>query len=136
MESLKKNTDFRKCYAEGRSFANRHLVIYVCGNELGKNRIGISVSKKVGNSVVRHRTTRLIREVCRLHGHRFRTGNDIVFIARVRAKGIKYSEMEGSLLHLAKKAGIMENRSGAMENRPGSAEGRSGNRLLSIVLEK
>ncbi len=89
---------------------NRYLVIYVCGNELGKNRIGISVSKKVGNSVVRHRTTRLIREVCRLHGHKFSTGNDIVFIARVRAKGIKYSEMEGSLLQLAKKAGIMENR--------------------------
>ena len=110
MESLKKNTDFKKCYSEGRSFANRYLVIYVCGNELGKNRIGISVSKKVGNSVVRHRTTRLIREVCRLHGHKFSTGNDIVFIARVRAKGIKYSEMEGSLLQLEKKAGIMENR--------------------------
>ena len=110
MESLKKNDDFRKCYRTGKSYANRILVLYVCGNDREKNRIGISVSKKVGNSVVRHRTTRLIREVCRLHGHKFSTGNDIVFIARVRAKGIKYSEMEGSLLQLAKRAGIMENR--------------------------
>ena len=62
MESLKKTEQFRKCYSTGKSYVNRYLVLYVCGNGLGRNRIGISVSKKVGNSVVRHRITRLIRE--------------------------------------------------------------------------
>lgn len=110
MESLKKNEDFRNCYKNGTSFVNRYLVMYMCGNGLGINRRGISVSKKVGNSVVRHRTTRLIREVCRLHEQEFRTdteGLDLVFVARVRAKGISYFQMESALLQLARRAGIL-----------------------------
>ena len=65
-ESLKKNRDFQNVYCNGLSYANRFLVMYVLENHLGKNRIGISVSKKVGNSVIRHRVTRLIRESYRL----------------------------------------------------------------------
>ena len=53
-QSLKKNADFQIVYKEGKSFANKYLVMYVKENDLGLNRIGISVSKKVGNSVVRH----------------------------------------------------------------------------------
>ena len=60
--SLKKNIDFQKVYKEGKSKANKYLVMYVLPNDLGINRLGISVSKKVGNSVVRHHLTRLIRE--------------------------------------------------------------------------
>ena len=81
MESLKKNDDFRKCYNTGKSYVNRDLVLYVCGNDMGKNRIGISVSKKVGNSVVRHRITRLIRESYRLHEQMFNSGLDMVVVA-------------------------------------------------------
>ena len=62
-ESLKKSRDFQVVYKQGTSIANKYLVMYVKENCLGKNRIGISVSKKVGNSVVRHRLTRLVREV-------------------------------------------------------------------------
>ena len=61
-ESLKKNNDFQIVYKSGRSYANKYLVMYVKENGLDKNRLGISVSKKVGNSVVRHHLTRLIRE--------------------------------------------------------------------------
>ena len=61
-QSLKKNADFQALYKEGKSFANKYLVMYVKENDWGKNRIGISVSKKVGNSVVRHRVKRLILE--------------------------------------------------------------------------
>ena len=61
-ESLKKNKDFQIVYHNGTSYANRYLVMYVLKNQYRKNRLGISVSKKVGNSVVRHRVTRLIRE--------------------------------------------------------------------------
>ena len=105
-ESLKKNHQFQFVYKNGKSYANKYLVMYVKENGLGKNRIGISVSKKVGNSVVRHRTVRLIREVCRLHENEFNNGYDIVFVARVRAKGIDYFRMEHALIQLAKKAGI------------------------------
>ena len=61
-ESLKKSKDFQQVYRHGTSKANRYLVMYVLENQYMKNRLGISVSKKVGNSVVRHRITRLIRE--------------------------------------------------------------------------
>lgn len=106
MESLKKNADFKYCYQNGKSYVNRHLVLYVCGNGMDRNRFGISVSKKVGNSVVRHRTTRLIREAVRLHEAEFAPGHDIVLVARVRAKEIGYFRMESALLHLIKKAGL------------------------------
>ena len=101
-ESLKKNRDFQLVYKQGTSFANRFLVMYVKKNQLGRNRIGISVSKKVGNSVVRHHLARLIRESYRLHEEEFQCGMDVVVIARVNAKNCTYFEIEGALLHLGK----------------------------------
>ena len=99
-ESLKKNRDFQLLYKEGRSRANRYLVLYVKENGLEKNRLGVSVSKKVGNSIVRHRITRLIRESYRLHEDMFNSGLDIVVVARSTAKDIPYHEVESALLHL------------------------------------
>ena len=80
-QSLKKNRDFQNVYKKGTSFANSYLVMYILENGLQENRIGISVSKKVGNSVVRHHLTRLIRESYRLSEEHFRCGIDIVVIA-------------------------------------------------------
>lgn len=99
-ESLKKNKDFRNVYKNGTSYANKYLVMYVLENQAGKNRLGISVSKKVGNSIVRHRLTRLIREGYRLQEDRYRCGLDIVVIARTGAKGKNYYEIESAMLHL------------------------------------
>ncbi len=99
-ESLKKNSDFQNVYKNGRSFANRLLVMYVLENQTNCNRIGISVSKKVGNSVIRHHLARLIRESYRLHEDMFNSGLDIVVVARVTAKESTYSEIESALLHL------------------------------------
>ena len=101
-ESLKKNQDFQKVYRNGTSKGNRYLVMYVLKNQYMKNRLGISVSKKVGNSVVRHRLTRLIRESYRLSETRFHSGYDIVVIARPVAKDKNYFEVESALLHLGK----------------------------------
>lgn len=100
-DSLKKNTDFRRVYNKGSSHANRLLVMYVLPNDKEENRLGISVSKKVGNSVVRHHLTRLIRESYRLHEEMFQYGLDIVVIARVSAKNSTYHEIESALMHLA-----------------------------------
>ena len=82
-ESLKKNKDFQYIYRKGKSYANKYLVMYVLENGTSQNRLGISVSKKVGNSIVRHRLTRLIRESYRLQEERFRCGLDIIVIARI-----------------------------------------------------
>ena len=109
MESLKKNQDFQQVYHNGKSYANKYLVMYVLKNSLGKNRIGISVSKKVGNSVIRHHITRLIRESYRLHEDMFNSSLDIVVIARVNARYVGYKEIESALLHLGGLHRIMNN---------------------------
>ncbi len=106
-ESLKKNKDFQHVYKNGTSQANRYLVMYVLKNQYRKNRLGISVSKKVGNSVVRHRVTRLIRESYRLNEMEFKNGLDIVVIARPSAKDITYKDVERALLHLANRHHII-----------------------------
>ena len=99
-ESLKKNRDFQNVYKNGKSYANKYLVMYVLENNLNSNRIGISVSKKVGNSVIRHRITRLIRESYRLQEEMFNSGLDIVVIARSSIREVSYKEVESALLHL------------------------------------
>lgn len=106
-DSLKKNRDFQYVYKNGRSFANRLLVMYVLNQSSGQNRLGISVSKKVGNSVIRHRITRLIRESYRLHEDVFDSGLDIVVIARASARGRSYQEIESALMHLGGLHGII-----------------------------
>ena len=106
-QSLKKNADFQNVYQCGKSFANKYLVMYVKENDLGINRIGISVSKKVGNSVVRHRVKRLVLESYRLHEDMFNSSLDMVIIARTTAKDRSYHEIESAVLHLGKLHGIM-----------------------------
>ena len=102
-ESLKKNRDFQQVYKRGTSKANRYLVMYVLPNQHMMIRLGISVSKKVGNSVVRHRLTRLIRESYRLNEAEFENSLDIVVVARPQAKDRTYQEIESALMHLAGK---------------------------------
>lgn len=99
-ESLKKNSYFQNVYKHGRYYANRFFVMYVLENKTETNRLGISVSKKVGNSVIRHHITRLVREAYRLQEEMFENGLDIVVIARAAAKNITYHETEKALLHL------------------------------------
>ena len=101
-ESLKKNRDFQLVYKSGTSKANRYLVMYVRENQLEKNRVGISVSKKVGNSVVRHHLARLIRESYRLNEEKFKCGYDIVIVVRVNGKNQGFHSIESALMHLGK----------------------------------
>ena len=101
-DSLRKNRDFQIVFKTGKSYANKLLVMYVKENGTEKNRLGISVSKKVGNSVVRHRVKRLIKESYRLREKVFNSGLDIVIIARNSAADASYQEVESALLHLSK----------------------------------
>ncbi len=101
-ESLKNSKDFKNVYDNGKSYANKYLVMYVLENGTDINRLGIVTSKKVGNSVVRHRVRRLIKESYRLHEGIFNSGLDMVIIARQSAAAVGFFEVESALLHLAK----------------------------------
>ena len=116
--SLKSNFDFKAVYKKHNSIADKYLIMYVKENNLGFIRLGISVSKNVGNSVVRHRLTRLIREAMRLHEDKFNSSLDIVVVARASAnpqkyyndklkKPLKCSDIERSFLNLAKRHKIL-----------------------------
>ena len=100
--TLKNSREFGNVYNHKESFANKHLVMYLSANNLDYSRIGISVSKKVGNSVVRHRITRLIRESYRLNKDNLKNGYDIIIVARNAAKDKNFFDIEKSFLHLAK----------------------------------
>ena len=106
--SLKNNIEFQHVYKTGKKYANKFLVMYVIGNNQSINRIGLSISKKVGNSVVRHRMARLLRESYRLHEEMFSSGLDIVIVVRQSASECRYYEIESALLHLARLHNIMK----------------------------
>ena len=107
-ESLKKTKDFQNVYRRGKSYANRYLVMYVLSNQTEGNRLGISVSKKVGNSVIRHHLTRLIRESYRLQEDMFNSGLDMVVVTRKNAVNCSCQEITSALLHLGKLQGILK----------------------------
>ena len=100
-EVLRRKDDFTAIYRKGRSIGERYIVFFYRKNDLSYNRTAFLASKKVGNSIVRHRLTRLIRESYRLQEERFRCGLDIIVIARIGAKGKDYKDIVGAMLHLA-----------------------------------
>ena len=107
-QSLRKNRQFQEVYKKGVSRANRYLVMYVLENHQDENLLGISVSKKVGNSVVRHRVKRLVKESYRLHEDIFNSGLNIVITARASAASISFEQMESAVLHLGRLHHIMK----------------------------
>ena len=101
MDRLKKNSDFVRVYRNGKSRADSYLVLY--RYDVGSSRFGVSVSKKIGNSVVRHRIKRRLKEIFRLNEDEFGCGYDYAVIARSRAARAVYAELEESMLRLLKK---------------------------------
>lgn len=104
--SLKLNHVFRRLY-HSSGFADSYLVLYARRNRAGVNRVGITVSKKLGHAVVRNRTRRRLREIYRLNEQRFQPGWDIVVVARTRAVEAPFPKLTASYLSLAAKAGIL-----------------------------
>lgn len=104
--SLKLNHIFQRLYHTSGA-ADSNLVLYARRNRTGTNRVGITVSKKLGHAVVRNRTRRRLREVYRLNEDRFLPGWDIVVVARIRAVNAPFDKLTQSYLALAAKAGIL-----------------------------
>ena len=105
--ALKLNHIFRRLYATA-GYANGHLVLYAKRNSTGSNRVGITVSKKLGGAVVRNRVRRRLREVYRLSEDRFAPGWDIVVVARSRCINADFATLTNAYLSLAEKAGILK----------------------------
>ena len=103
---IRKNAEFRAVYRRGKSFSNSLLVLYIYKNKKNINRLGVSINKRVGNSVERNRIKRLIKEIYRLNSDNIKVGYDLVFIARNLSKGRNYMEIGNSIKNSIKKAGL------------------------------
>ena len=108
--SLKLNHIFRRLYSTSGQ-ANSYLVLYARKNRTGTNRVGITVSKKLGKAHIRNRVRRRLREVYRLNEDKFQPGWDIVVVARHRCVEAKFSDLCAGYLNLARKAGILKEQS-------------------------
>ena len=104
--SLKLNHIFQRLY-HTKGVADGYLVLYARRNRTEGNRVGITVSKKLGKAHVRNRTRRRIREVYRLNEEKFQPGWDIVVVARTKAVDAPFEKLVRSYLNLARKAGIL-----------------------------
>lgn len=105
--TLKKNSDFRRLYAKGKSAVTPYLVVYCRRNRLGVNRLGYTVSTKLGHAVVRNRVRRRLREIVRLNAGSLRQGWDIVVVARGRAVDAPYTKLNTAFLDACGKLGLL-----------------------------
>ena len=104
--ALKRNHIFRRLYST-KGIANGYLVLYARRNRLGRNEVGITVSKKLGPAVIRNCTRRRLREVYRLNENRFTPGWDIVVVARSKAVDADFGKLTAAYLSLAEKSGLL-----------------------------
>ena len=106
-DTLKKNYEFQRLYSKGKSAVTPHLVVYVRKTRKNQNRIGITVSTKLGKAVIRNRVRRRIREIYRLNEEAFIPGTEIVIVARVKAVRASYRQLEQSFMSACGKLGIL-----------------------------
>ena len=106
--TVKKNYEFRRMYAKGKSGVSSCLVVYYRKNRLGHNRLGVTVSTKLGHAVVRNRVRRRLREIFRLNQGGLAQGYDMILVARTRAVGAEYRELERAFLSVCGKLGLRE----------------------------
>ncbi len=104
MIRIRKNADFQTVYRHGSSKADKYIVLYRMENGTGESRFGVSVSKKVGNSVVRHQIKRRLKEIWRLNRKNEQEGFDVIAIARGPAAKADYRILEKSLLRLLERS--------------------------------
>lgn len=96
-QRLRTPEEYKRVYDLRRSVGDDCLLLFAAWNELGRTRLGTSVSKKVGNSVVRHHWKRLIREAFRLQQHELPTGLDLIVLPRARSETIELPAVQASL---------------------------------------
>lgn len=110
---VKKEKDFSAIFKKGKSFANRKFVIYRLENNEQHFRVGLSVSKKLGNAVMRNQIKRRIRHILIEHKDQLVENVDFVVIARKGVEILDYAEMEKNLLHVLKLSKIYQEGNGS-----------------------
>ena len=111
--SLKENRVFRRLYAKGKSAVGPAMVLYCRKNGGKENRLGFTVSTKLGGAVVRNRVRRRLREIVRLNAPRLQTGWDIVIVARGRAVEAPYRKLDAAFLGACEKLGLVKKEAAA-----------------------
>ena len=106
--TVKENYEFRRMYAKGKSGVSPCLVVYFRKNRYGHNRLGVTVSTKLGHAVVRNRIRRRLREIFRLSQGRMKQGYDVIIVARTRAAHADYWELGRAFEKTCKKLGLWE----------------------------
>ncbi|WP_295580134.1 ribonuclease P protein component [uncultured Oscillibacter sp.] len=106
--TLKENHEFRRLYQKGASAVGGGMVVYCRKNRLGRNRLGLTASVKLGHAVVRNRARRRLREVYRLNGYRLRQGYDIILVARSKTATVSWRELNDTFLRLCRKLDLLE----------------------------
>ncbi|MFD0961754.1 ribonuclease P protein component [Paenibacillus chungangensis] len=106
---LRNREDFSRIYRRGKSFANSQFVVYWSRHQgADPFRLGVSASKKIGNAVVRNRMRRMVKEIVRHQEDKIVPGTDFILIVRNPAVEMNASQMEKSILHVLRKAGLMK----------------------------
>mgnify|MGYP001130864954 CR=1 FL=1 len=105
---LRKNEEFKRVYKRGKNYWNRNLVLYVMRNQLNNSRIGFTVTKKIGNSVVRNRVRRRMKEIYRKNFDNIKEEYDIIFIPKKNVVDISYKELESAMFHILKMAHLLK----------------------------
>ena len=105
---LKKNMEFKKVYSVGKKYWNRNFILFTKKNDLDETRVGFTITKKHGNSVVRNRIRRRMKEAYRLNLSHIKDGYDLVFIPKRNIVSISYGELENSMIHIMKISGVLE----------------------------
>ena len=108
--TLKENHEFRRLYQKGASAVSGCMVVYCRKNKLGHNRLGITVSVKLGHAVVRNRARRRLREVYRLNGGALKQGYDIILVARTRTVKVSWQELNDTFVKLCRKLELLEDK--------------------------
>ena len=106
--TLKKNSDFRRLYSRGKSSVNPYMAVYCRRNRTGENRLGYTVSTKLGGAVTRNRVRRRLREIVRLRTPEMKSGWDIVVVARMRCVKAEYAKMDAAFLTACRALGLMK----------------------------
>jgi ribonuclease P protein component len=108
--TIKENYEFRRLYQKGKSAVGSGMVIYCRKNKLGRNRLGLTASTKLGHAVVRNRARRRLREVYRLNSGQLRQGYDLILVARSRTATVSWKELNDTFFRLCRKLELLEDK--------------------------
>ena len=123
--SLKKNHEFKRLYNKGKSAASQCAVVYCRRNGRQENRLGVTVSTKIGGAVQRNRIRRRLKEIYRLNEDKITPGYDVVIVARMRSRYAGYREIETSVLSLFQKLKLTSQANSRQDTRPEAGAGNA-----------